>query len=151
MMTADAGHAYSLGKKHSHVLDPVEGHEAGVNRTQGSMGGWIPLSASWQGSAGKAGSRLSRPPHRGIHPWVLLACPLLPEGTDSHAKPSVLAGKVRCKSGQRPTNCPASASRLLVGPDRLGVLPFDHQVTGPVCPQVIECTCAEARGQGVGR
>lgn len=150
-MTSDARHALSLGKKYSHVLDSVEGHEAGVDRAQGSVGGRIPLSASWQGLAGKAGSRLSRPPHCGLHPWVLLACPFLPEGKDSEAKQSLLAGKVRGEQDQGPTKCPASPPRRLVGPDRLGVFPVDNQVAGQVCPQVIECVGFEARVQAVGR
>ncbi len=150
-MTSDAGHSLSLGKKHSHVLDSVEGHEAGVDCAQGSVGGRIPLSASWRGLAGKAGSRLSRPPHCGLHPWVLLACPLLPEGEDSQAKQSILAGKVRGEPGQGPTKCPASPPRRLVGPDRLGVLPVDSEVTGQVRTQVVECIGLEARVQAVGR
>jgi DNA (cytosine-5)-methyltransferase 1 len=149
MMMSDARHTHSLGKKHSHVLDPVEGYEAGVDRTQGSMGGRISLPASWQGLAGKAGYCLSCPSHRCFHPWVLLACPLLPKGKDSHAKQPLLAGKIRREPGPGPAKCPASSPRRVVGPDRLGVFPVDSQVTGQVHPQVVECLSQEASKQAV--
>lgn len=150
MMSTDARHTDSLRKKHSHVLDPVEGHEAGAGRAQGGMGGWIPLPASWQGSTGKAGPRLSSPSHRRVRPRVLLACPFLPEGEDSHAKQPLLARKVCRESGPGPAQCQASPPLWLVGPDYLGVFPVDSQVAGQIRPQAIECIDQEASEQALG-
>lgn len=149
-MATDARHPYSLGTKHTHVLDPVQGHEARTSRAQGGLGGRVPLSASWQGFAGQAGSRLSSPLHGRLHPRVLLACPFVPERQDSTAKQRILAGKIRREPGPGQAEYPAPAARRLVDPDRLGVLPVDSQVTGQLYPQVIECIGFEASGKPIG-
>ena len=150
-MTTDARHTHSIGKKCSHVLDPVKGHEARVGRAQGSVGGGVPLPASWQGLAGKAGSGLSRPSYRRVHPRVLLACAFLPEGEDPHAKQPLLARKVCREPGPGPAQCPASSPRRLVSTDSLGVFPLDRQVAGHIHSQVVECIGHEARERAVSR
>ena len=150
-MTANVRHAHPRGKKHPHVLDPFKGHEARVDRAQGSVGGWVPVQAPWQEPAGKAGSCLSCPSHGGLHPWVLLARPFLPERKDSCPKQPLLAGKVCRESGPRPTQCPAPSSRGLVGHDCLGVFPLGGRLPGDVNPQAIEYIGDEAGEQVLGK
>lgn len=146
-MTTDARRAHSSGEKRSHVLDPVERHEAGTSRAQGRVGRRIPLSASPQGSSGKAGPCLSRLSHSRLHPRVLLARPLVPEGEDPRAKQSLLAGKVRSEQGPGPAKCSVPPAGGVVGVDRLGVFVGDGQVEGCNYQQAVEClgceTCAQ--------
>lgn len=143
-MAIHARHTQPIGTKHPDVLDTIKGHQAGACRTQGGLGGGIPIQAAQQGYDGKAGPCFPITAHGHLHPRVLLACPLVPEREDPRAEQRFLAEKIRCESGPGQAEFPAAPRGRLVCVDRLGVLPVNNQVARQDHSQVIEHIGPEA-------
>ena len=150
-MKTDARHTQSIGKKYPHGPDPVEGHQAGTDRAQGRVGSGAAVSTSLQEPSRKAGPCFSFLTHRRIHPRVLLARSLLPEGKDPCAEQSLLAGEVRGKQSPGPEKRPEASTRGLVRPDGLGVFLIDDQVSDRVYRQNRKCLGPEEGSQVVVR
>lgn len=146
-MTPHARHSYPSGTQRTHVPDPIKGHEAGAHRAQGRMGSRVPIPTAQQGSTGQARPRVPRPPHRDLHPWLLLACPLVSKGKDPWTEQSLLAGKVRGEQGSGPAQCPTPTERGLVSADRLGVRLVHVQGTGCGYRQTLGGSSCKARAR----
>lgn len=148
-MKANGRYAHSFGKKHSNVLDQVEGHQAGSDGAQGGLEGRLSIPTPWQGPAGKAGSSLPCSSYDRLCPRMLLARPFLPEGQDPRAEQSLLGREVRHEQGAGPTECPAPTARGLVSANRLGVFLVKGQNAGCGYPQTAGCFGAEANAKNV--
>lgn len=135
MTTAHGRHSQSFAKKHPDVLDQVQGHEAGVDRAEGAVGGRVQVSAAQQGVTRETRPRFPIHADRGLRPRMLLARPFLPEGQDPQAKQQLLARKVHGEQSAGPSQCPAVASRGVDGNNCLGMHPFNSPGAGQGHPK----------------
>jgi|GEM_PF-7125344 len=144
-MTANDRHTKSSRKKRPHVLDQVQGHEAGAGRPQGGLGGGFPLPTARQWLAWTAGLGLSCLANGSLRQRVLLARPFLPEGKNPGAKQSLLEQQVRGEQGPGRTERPTPPPRRLVSLDHLGVFPVEGSVAGGGDTKIAGCPPDEAR------
>lgn len=144
-MTTNGRHPQSIGTKRPHVLDPVEGYEAGIASAQSCMGSWFPLSTASSRIAGEAGPRTAWIAHCNLCPRVLLARALLPEGQGSSSEQSFLEGKVHREQGTGPKECSSLAQGWLASANRVGVLLINGEVARGTYRQIVESTDIEAR------
>lgn len=149
-MHVHARHPNRCGAKRPDVPHPVEGHQSGAHRAQGSLGSGLQVPAASEGPSWEAGFGLSEPADRGVHPWVLLARALVPEGADSVAERGLLEGQVRFEQGQGQEKRAAAPASRLVGAHGLGVFARDFSLTGGGNPPAAVFACQKAGPGPVG-
>jgi hypothetical protein len=144
-MTTNGRYPQSIRTKHSHVLDPVEGYEAGIGCAQSRMGGGLPLPTASSWVAWEAGPRIAWIAHGHLCPRMLLARPFLPEGKDPWAEQSVLEREIHGEQGAGQAECPSLASGWLASANGVGVFPINGEVARGPHRQIAESSDIEAR------